>query len=58
MQVPTVALCPGTYGDPKRVGVSYERGTPVIPELYAVLAITGLCEGGVQLVPSIYDPTP
>ena len=28
-QVPTVALCLGTYGDPRGVGVSYERGTPV-----------------------------
>ena len=26
---PTVGLCLGTYGDPRRVGVSYERGTPV-----------------------------
>ena len=25
---PTVALCLGTYGDPRGVGVSYERGTP------------------------------
>ena len=25
----TVALCPGTYGDPREVGVSHERGTPV-----------------------------
>ena len=22
--------CPGTYGDPRGVGVSYERGTPVL----------------------------
>ena len=28
-QDPTVALCPGTCGDPRGVGVSYERGTPV-----------------------------
>jgi len=27
----TVALCLGTQGDPRRVGVSYERGTPVLP---------------------------
>jgi len=26
---PTVALCLGTYGDLRGVGVSYERGTPV-----------------------------
>ena len=26
---PTVALCIGTYGDPRGVGVYYERGTPV-----------------------------
>ena len=26
---PTVALSLGTYGDPRGVGVSYERGTPV-----------------------------
>ena len=26
---PAVGLCLGTYGDPRRVGVSYERGTPV-----------------------------
>ena len=26
---PTVALCLGTYGDPRGVGVSYERGTLV-----------------------------
>ena len=26
---PEVALCLGTYGDPRGVGVSYERGTPV-----------------------------
>jgi len=26
---PTVALCLGTYGDPRGVGISYERGTPV-----------------------------
>ena len=25
----TVALRLGTYGDPREVGVSYERGTPV-----------------------------
>jgi len=24
-----VALCLGTYGDPRGVGVFYERGTPV-----------------------------
>ena len=29
-QDPTVALCLGTYGDPMGVGVSHERGTPVI----------------------------
>jgi len=28
-QDPTVALCLGNYGDPRGVGVSYERGTPV-----------------------------
>ena len=28
-QDPTVALCLGTYGDLREVGVSYERGTPV-----------------------------
>ena len=28
-QDPTVALCLGTYGSPRGVGVSYERGTPV-----------------------------
>ena len=27
-QVPTVALCLETYGDPKGVGVPYEQGTP------------------------------
>ena len=27
---PTVALCRGTYGGPMGVGVSYQRGTPVI----------------------------
>ena len=27
---PTVTLCPGTYGDPMGVGVSYQRGTPVL----------------------------
>ena len=26
---PDVAPCLGTYGDPRGVGVSYERGTPV-----------------------------
>jgi hypothetical protein len=26
---PAVALCLGTYGDPRGVSVSYERGTPV-----------------------------
>ena len=26
---PTVALCLGTYGDPRGVSVSYEQGTPV-----------------------------
>ena len=26
---PTVALCLGTYGDPRGVGVFYEQGTPV-----------------------------
>ena len=26
---PTVALCLGTSGDPRVMGVSYERGTPV-----------------------------
>ena len=26
---PTGALCLGTYGDPRGVAVSYERGTPV-----------------------------
>ena len=26
---PAVDLCLRTYGDPKGVGVSYERGTPV-----------------------------
>ena len=30
-QEPTVALCRGIYGDPRGVGVSYERGTPVAP---------------------------
>ena len=25
-----IALCLGTYGDPMGVGVSYERGTPVL----------------------------
>ena len=29
LQDPTVALCLGTYGVPKGVGVSYERETPV-----------------------------
>ena len=29
-QDPAVALCPGSYGDPRGVGVSYERGIPVI----------------------------
>ena len=29
---PTVAPCLGTYGDPRGVGVSYERGTPVTSE--------------------------
>ena len=29
-QEPTVALCLGTYGDSRGVGVSYERGTPVV----------------------------
>ena len=28
---PAVALCPGTYGDPRGVGVSYKRSTPVEP---------------------------
>ena len=28
-QDPAVALCLGTYGDARGVGVSYERGTPV-----------------------------
>ena len=27
--LPTVVLCLGTYGDPRGVGVSHERGTPV-----------------------------
>ena len=27
---PTVALCLGTYGDPRGVGVAYERGTRVL----------------------------
>ena len=26
---PTVGLCLGTYGDPRGVSVSYERGDPV-----------------------------
>jgi hypothetical protein len=26
---PFIALCLGTYGDPRRVGVFYERCTPV-----------------------------
>ena len=30
---PPVALCLGTYSDPRGVGVSYERGTPGIPTL-------------------------
>ena len=30
---PSVALCPGTYGNLMGVGVSYERGTPVVSEL-------------------------
>ena len=30
-----MALCLGTYGDPKGVGVSYERGTP---ETFAIVA--------------------
>ena len=29
---PTVALCIGRYGDPRGVGVSYERGTPGVIE--------------------------
>ena len=35
-QDPTAALCLGTYGDPdpRGVGVSYERGTPVTSVLY------------------------
>ena len=33
-QDPTVALCLETYGDPRGVGVSDERGTPV-PECAA-----------------------
>ena len=28
-QDPIVALCLGTYGDPRERGISYERGTPV-----------------------------
>ena len=28
-QDPVVALCIGTYGDPRGMGVSHERGTPV-----------------------------
>ena len=35
-QDPTVALCLGTYGDPRGVGVSYERGTPVLAALRSV----------------------
>jgi hypothetical protein len=27
-----VALCLGSYGDPRGVGVSYERGTPEAPQ--------------------------
>ena len=30
-QNPTVAICLGSYGDPRGVGVSDERGTPVTP---------------------------
>ena len=29
-QDPAVALCLGTYGDPRGVGVSFARGTPVV----------------------------
>jgi hypothetical protein len=35
-QEPTVALFLGTYGDPRGVGISCERGTPVLPILGAV----------------------
>jgi len=30
---PTVALCLGTFGDPRGVGVSDERGTPLTVSL-------------------------
>ena len=28
-QVPTIGLCLGSYGDPRGLGVSHERGSPV-----------------------------
>ena len=41
---PTLALCLGTYGDPRGVGVSYERGTPI--HLHGVACCsTPLCTG-------------
>ena len=43
-----MALCLGTYGDPRGLGVSYERGTPVIemPETWILrLSLVGTgCE--------------
>ena len=32
-QDPTVELYLGSYGGPRGVGVSYERGTPVVPRI-------------------------
>ena len=39
-QDPTVALCLGTYmyGDPRGVGVSYARGTPVALHIFPQIA--------------------
>ena len=44
---PTVAICLGTYGDPREVGVSYERGTPVGARLVlTVYYVPSLLDGG------------
>ena len=43
-QDPTVALCLGTCGDPRGLGVSYERGTPV----HSLLRAIGQCSATTQ----------
>ena len=46
---PTVAVCPGTFGDPRGVGVYYDRGTHVrsvytrarCEKLHSIIAMLG-----------------